>query len=147
MKEIFTQIYENKYLIIPLLTWFCIQLYKVIYDTITQKKFNWKRFLQSGGMPSSHSAVVMVLTVLIGKYEGFNSPIFALALLFSIIVMYDALTVRRAAGEHAKLLNKIVKTKNMNEVESNGVLAENLGHTPKQVIIGAIIGIIIGIIA
>ena len=104
------EITQYKYLYVPFLLWFCIQVFKVIYDLITTKKFNFKRILGAGGMPSSHSAVVTSLASLIGKYQGITSPIFALAVIFSFIVMYDAAGIRRAAGKQAKLLNKIIET-------------------------------------
>ena len=79
-----------RFIIVPLITWFVIQTFKVLWDLITTKKFNFKRILGAGGMPSSHSAIVMVLTVMTGREVGFDSYIFALALVFSCVVMYDA---------------------------------------------------------
>lgn len=146
MKEFFAQIFQNKFLIVPILTWLFIQLFKVIYDLITTKKFNFKRILGAGGMPSSHTAVVMSLATLIGKEFGFNSPIFALSAVFAFVVMYDAAGVRRAAGKQARLLNKIVETPGLTGIEVQERLVEVLGHTPIQVIVGAIIGILVGII-
>ena len=96
------EVIKNKYIVVPMLLWFGIQVFKVIYDLITTKKFNFKRIMGAGGMPSSHSAVVVGLATLIGKYEGVNTPIFAVALIFSFIVMYDAAGVRRAAGRTKK---------------------------------------------
>ena len=78
-------IMEYKYIIIPILVWFFIQLFKFLYDLITTKKINFKRILQAGGMPSSHSAVVVCLTTMIGKTVGINSPLFAVSLIFSLI--------------------------------------------------------------
>lgn len=101
----------------------------------------------AGGMPSSHSAVVTTLATMIGKQEGVDSPIFALALIFSFIVMYDAAGVRRAAGKQASLLNKIIQTPGLSSIEVSERLVEVLGHTPTQVIVGAIIGIVVGLIA
>lgn len=146
MEEI-NQILTNKYIYIPLLLWFFIQLFKVIYDLITTKKFNFKRILGAGGMPSSHSAVVTSIATLIGKNEGFNTPIFALSLIFAFVVMYDAAGVRRAAGKQAQLLNKIIETPGLTTGQVSEKLVEVLGHTPIQVIVGAIIGIIVGILA
>ena len=146
MSNYFTQIIHNKFLIVPLLTWFFIQLFKVIYDLCTTKKFNFKRILGAGGMPSSHSAVVMSITVLIGKEYGFDSSIFALSTVFAFVVMYDAAGVRRAAGKQARMLNKIVETPGLTGLEVQERLVEVLGHTPFQVIVGAIIGIIVGVI-
>lgn len=137
---------QNKYIYIPLLSWFGIQTFKLIYDLITTKKFNFKRILGAGGMPSSHSAVVMSLTTLIGKNYRLDSAIFAVSLIFSFVVMYDAAGVRRAAGKQASILNKIVETPGLSGVEVSERLAEALGHTPLQVFVGAIIGIIMGCI-
>ena len=97
-------------------------------------------------MPSSHSAVVTSLAVLICKNQGFNSPIFALAVIFAFVVMYDAAGVRRAAGKQAQLLNKIVNTPGLSGVQVQEKLVEVLGHTPVQVFVGALLGIIVGII-
>ena len=146
MDEYFAQLFTNKYLIVPILTWFFIQTFKVIWDLITTKKFNFKRILGAGGMPSSHTAVVMSLSTLIGKEFGFDSPIYALSMVFAFVVMYDAAGVRRAAGKQATLLNKIVDTPGLSDLEVQERLVEVLGHTPTQVIVGAIIGIIVGAI-
>lgn len=137
---------HNKYVIIPILTWFFIQLFKLVYDLVTTKKFNFKRILGAGGMPSSHSAVVVSLATMIGKDIGVDSPLFAISLLFAFIVMYDAAGVRRAAGKQARLLNKIVQTPGLSGLQVQEKLVEVLGHTPMQVVVGAIIGIIVGLI-
>lgn len=141
------EIITNKCLYVPFLLWFLIQTYKVVHDLVKTKKFNFKRIMGAGGMPSSHSAVVTSLATLVGKTEGFNSPIFAISVIFAFIVMYDAAGVRRAAGKQAKLLNKIVETPGLSGVEVSERLVEVLGHSPIQVLVGAIIGIIAGIIA
>ncbi len=138
---------QNKYIYIPFFLWFAIQTFKVIYDLVTTKKFNFKRIMGAGGMPSSHSAIVTGLTTLIGKYEGVDTPIFALALIVAFVVMYDACGVRRAAGKQAALLNKIVETPGLSGVQVSERLVEVLGHTPTQVIVGALIGVIVGLIA
>lgn len=139
-------IFENKYIWTPILLWFAIQSFKVAWDLVTERKFNFKRILGAGGMPSSHSAVVTSLATLIGKNQGFNSPMFALALIFACIVMYDAAGVRRAAGKQAQLLNKIINTPGLSGLQVQEKLVEVLGHTPTQVLVGALIGIIAGAI-
>lgn len=144
--EFLTDFITNKFIYVPLLTWFSIQLFKVIWDLVTTKKFNFKRILGAGGMPSSHSAVVTCLATLIGKSEGVDSIMFAMATIFAMVVMYDAAGVRRAAGKQAHLLNKIVETPGLTGVEVQERLVEVLGHTPLQVIVGAAIGIIVGIL-
>ncbi len=138
---------QNKYIYIPFFLWFAIQTFKVIYDLVTTKKFNFKRIMGAGGMPSSHSAIVTGLATLIGKYEGVDTPIFALSLIVAFVVMYDACGVRRAAGKQAALLNKIVETPGLSGVQVSERLVEVLGHTPTQVIVGALIGVIVGLIA
>ncbi|MNS76458.1 Divergent PAP2 family protein [compost metagenome] len=147
MKEDFLQIIQNKFIYIPLLTWFGIQTFKVLTDLYINKKFNFKKIMAAGGMPSSHSAVVCSLSALIGRNIGYNDPVFALSLVFAFIVMYDAAGVRRAAGKQASLLNKIVATPGLTGIEVQERLVEVLGHTPVQVIVGAIIGIIVGSLA
>ena len=137
---------KNKYIYIPLIVWFSIQTFKVIHDLIKTKKFNFKRIMGAGGMPSSHSAVVTCIASMIGKNVGFDTPMFAMALVFAMIVMYDAAGVRRAAGKQARLLNKIVETPGLSSVEVQEKLVEVLGHTPLQVIIGATIGIVVGLL-
>lgn len=140
------EIITNKFLYVPVLTWFFIQLFKVIWDLIATKKFNFKRILGAGGMPSSHSAVVCSLATMIGITQGFNTPIFALATVSALVVMYDAAGVRRAAGKQAKLLNKILETPGLSGIQVSEKLVEVLGHTPLQVFVGAIIGILVGAI-
>lgn len=141
------KIIYNKYLYIPLVVWFCIQSFKVIYELVVTKKFNFKRILGAGGMPSSHTAVVTTISTMIGRFEGFDTSIFALAVIFSLVVMYDAAGVRRAAGKQARLLNKIIETPGLSSVQVQERLVEVLGHTPLQVLVGAIIGITVGMLA
>ena len=145
--ETIVSIITNKYINIPSLLWLSIQTFKVIYDLVTTKKFNFKRIMGAGGMPSSHSAIAVSMATLIGKYEGVETAIFALAVIFSFVVMYDAAGVRRAAGKQAKLLNKIIETPGMSYLEVQEKLVEVLGHSPIQVFVGAVIGIIVGLIA
>ena len=137
----------NKYLYVPFWVWLCIQTFKVIYDLVTTKKFNFKRIIGAGGMPSSHSAVVTCLATLVGKAEGTDSIMFAMATIFALVVMYDTAGVRRAAGKQAHLLNKIIETPGLTGVEVQERLVEVLGHTPLQVIVGATIGIVVGLFA
>ena len=130
--DVLGEIFTNKYIYIPILLWFFIQLFKVLWDLIKEHKFDFKRILGAGGMPSSHSAVVCCLAVLIGKAYGFSSPIFALAMIFGVVVMYDACGVRRAAGKQATILNRIISTPGLTGVQVQERLVEVLGHTPVQ---------------
>ena len=138
---------QSKYIYVPFLLWFGIQLFKLLYDLVTTKKFNFRRIMGAGGMPSSHSAVVAGLATLVGKYEGVGRSIFAVAFITAFIVMYDACGVRRAAGKQAALLNKLVETPGLTGVQVSEKLVEVLGHTPIQVMVGALIGVIAGLIA
>ncbi|MBR3281433.1 MAG: divergent PAP2 family protein [Clostridia bacterium] len=140
MRELLT----NKWMWIPLATWLLVQIFKLIVEVFTAKgkKINFRRILGAGGMPSSHTACITALATSIGISEGFGSPVFALAVVFCFIVMYDAAGVRRAAGKQAAVLNKIIESDEDINVQEK--LVELLGHTPLQVIVGAIVGIIIG---
>ena len=138
---------NNKFIIVPVTLWLGIQTFKVIYDLVTTKKFNFKRILGAGGMPSSHSAVVVSLATMVGKYEGVHTPLFAVSLALAFIVMYDAAGIRRAAGKQARMLNKLIETPGLTTMQVSEKLVEVLGHTPIQVIVGALLGFIAGIIA
>lgn len=144
--EIVNQIITNKCIVVPFFLWLIIQIFKFVYELIVNKKIDFKRLFGAGGMPSSHSAVVCSEAILVGKALGFDSATFALALTFAGVVMYDAAGVRRAAGKQARILNKIVSTPELTQVEVNEKLTELLGHTPFQVFVGALIGIVVGII-
>ena len=130
--NIFIQIITNKYLYVPILVWIAIQTFKVIWDLIETKKFNFKRLFGAGGMPSSHSAVVMCLAVMIGRGYGFDTPIFALSVIFASVVMYDAAGVRRAAGKQAALLNKIVNTPGLSIPEVQESIKEEIKNQKKD---------------
>lgn len=144
--DVFLKFVTNKYIYVPFILWFSVQCFKVLYELIVTKKFNFKRIMGAGGMPSSHTAIVVSLATMIGKDVGVDTPLFALALVMSCVVMYDAAGVRRAAGKQATLLNKIVQTPGLTGLEVQEKLVEVLGHTPLQVIVGAILGIIVGLI-
>lgn len=144
--NILTEIVRNKCIYVPFILWFLIQTFKVVSDLVVNKKLNVKRIIGAGGMPSSHSAVVCSLSMLVGREYGFDSGIFAIALVMSFIVMYDAAGVRRALGKQARILNKILETPGMSTVEVQEKLIEALGHTPIQVFVGAVIGFFVGFI-
>ena len=125
---------------------FVAQILKVILHLVTKRNVDFRLFTTTGGMPSSHAAGVMGLTTSVALITGINSIETAISLGFALIVMYDAAGVRRAAGKQAKLLNKIVETPGLSGVQVTEKLVEVLGHTPTQVIVGAIIGVIVGIV-
>ncbi len=136
---------DYKFLIIPIIAWATVQVFKFLADAVKNKKLNFKRLVETGGMPSSHSATVTSLMTAVGISEGLSSPIFAVAFVFSIIVMYDAAGVRRAAGKQASILNQLINS-NQVHIDTNVKLKELLGHTPVQVIVGGVYGVIVGII-
>lgn len=135
-----------KFLLAPLVAWGIAQVAKVTLSSVRQRRLNLRVLAETGGMPSSHSAIVMGLTTAIGKYAGLTSAAFAIALIFSFVVMYDAAGLRRAAGRQAEVLNRLVE----DLVHMRGVqeerLRELLGHTPVEVLVGAVLGIAVGIL-
>jgi acid phosphatase family membrane protein YuiD len=135
-----------RYLLAPLVAWSIAQAAKVIYTSVRQRRLNLRVLAETGGMPSSHSAIVMGLSASVGKYSGLSSAAFAIALIFSFVVMYDAAGLRRAAGRQAEILNRLVE----DLVHMRGVqeqkLRELLGHTPVEVLVGAVLGIAVGAI-
>jgi len=156
----------NVMLIAAILGWVSAQLLKTIIHVITTKKFSAERIFGAGGMPSSHSATVCALAITASRIYGITSPEFALSMVLGLVVMYDACGVRRAAGLHAREINRMRKILDklddetierldeeidieLDSDENNGVtkeLKEFLGHTPFQVLCGALLGIIIGMI-
>ena len=135
-----------KYLLAPLVAWTIAQTAKVIIYSIREHRLNLRVLAVTGGMPSSHSAIVMGMTTAVGKYAGITSAPFAIALIFSFVVMYDAAGLRRAAGRQAAILNRLVEDLvNMRGVQE-AKLRELLGHTPVEVLVGAILGVLAGLI-
>ena len=122
---------------------FIAQLIKFVIFTIKTRRVNFKIFTTTGGMPSSHSAGVMALSTVVGIIEGFDSIVFAIALGYALITMYDAAGVRRAAGKTAACLNRMMDDFYKHDVQAiGGKLKELLGHTPFEVIMGALFGIV-----
>ncbi len=119
------------------------QILKVIFYFLTHKKINFKIFTTTGGMPSSHSAGVVSLSVSVGLVEGFSSVSFAIALGFALVVLQDAAGLRRAAGKTAATLNRLVSEiiEHTNQTKPYEVLKELLGHTPFEVFMGSLLGI------
>ncbi len=144
--QILDEIVHNKCIYIPFILWFLIQTFKVLTDLVVNKKLNVRRIVGAGGMPSSHSAIVCSLATCVGKEYGFDSGIFAIAMVIAFVVMYDAAGVRRAAGKQARILNKILETPGLTTIEVQEKLVEVLGHTPIQVFVGAILGVVVGAI-
>ena len=130
-----------------LLAWFLAQLIKVALDAVLLRKLDLRRFFSSGGMPSSHSALVVSCATAIGKLEGIGSPLFALAAIVAVVVMYDACNVRRSAGDTARLVNKLLERMEATTAEEIAdSIREVMGHTPLQVLAGAVLGLGLGLL-
>lgn len=140
----FGAIINNQVLLVSFAASLIAQSFKIIVDFMQNGKINFRVLVETGGMPSSHSALVTALAAGVGQVQGWDSTEFAIATIFAIIVMYDAAGVRQAAGKQAKVLNQIVDEMFQENPEFNeDRLKELLGHTPFQVIIGSILGIAI----
>jgi len=122
------------------------QVLKVLFVLLARKKLDLTLLLNSGSMPSSHSALVSALAIAVGKQYGFDSAIFAIATVFSLIVMYDAAGVRRAAGKQAEVLNQIIEQIYQKNEITQERLKELIGHTPIEVFAGCLLGIVFALI-
>lgn len=137
------QLTRNHILNVAVLSGLIAQVLKVIIVIMTTKKLDVKRLTGSGGMPSSHTAFVVGLSTAVGRDTGWDSALFALAVVFAAIVMYDAAGVRRAAGEQAAILNVIIEDFRDRHQFKQERLKELIGHTPFEVLAGAILGVFI----
>ncbi len=135
----------NKVLIITLIVWAIAQSVKVVIGVIQEKRFNFKWFIGTGGMPSSHAAGATALATTSGLYLGFDSVTFALAAVFALVTMFDAQGVRRATGQQAQILNKIMDDIYWRGKVESGQLKELVGHTPIQVFVGMLLGLIVSL--
>ena len=142
------ELFQNRVLLACLIAWLTAQLFKVLPGFLRTKKFDFKRFLYGlGGMPSSHSATVSALCVSCGMARGFDSVEFAITLILALIVMSDASGIRRAAGKQAQKINQLMQEVFQNDGTINGdKLLELLGHSPFEVLIGALLGVLVAII-
>ena len=139
--------WNDNVIVTCLLGWFIAQFIKVILTLIKDKRIDFRRFVGSGGFPSSHAALVTSLATAVGLIDGFESTEFAITVVLALVVMYDATGVRRAAGQQARILNKIVEEwEHKDLTNTDKRLKELLGHTPKEVFAGAILGIVIALI-
>ena len=130
-----------------LVAWFLAQVIKVILDLILTRKFDWHRFVSSGGMPSSHSAFVMACTTAVARTEGLGSSLFGVCVVMAAVVMYDACNVRRSAGDTAKLVNQLLRhVEKLTAEDFADDLKIIMGHTPLQVLIGALLGVAVGML-
>lgn len=137
------EIFFNQYFYIAFIAWLIAQLSKVVTTLVIEKRLNLYRLVGSGGMPSSHSSFVMGLSTSIGLVKGWDSASFAIALVFSLVIMYDASGVRRAVGKQAIILNTMLDDLSKHKHIEQEKLKELIGHTPYEVLVGAILGIVI----
>jgi acid phosphatase family membrane protein YuiD len=135
------QFFHNRVVITAFFGWFTAQLVKVIIGIIVEKRFNFKWFVGTGGMPSSHVAGVSALATSVGIQEGVGTALFAVTLMFAIVVIFDAQGVRRATGKQAEALNKILDDIYWKKRIQEDRLKELIGHTPVQVFAGLAMGV------
>jgi acid phosphatase family membrane protein YuiD len=135
------QVFANQVLIAALIAWSIAQVVKIPLEYFRTHKWNWALLFRAGGMPSSHSALMAGATHAIGLYAGFNSPVFALGFVVSMIVIYDATGIRRQAGKHAEIINQMITDLTTGHPLKEETLREVLGHTPLQAFMGTLLGI------
>ncbi len=141
--EIVEELMANKILLCAIVAWFVAQTTKVVITLLVEREFKFERFHGSGGMPSAHTATIMAATTAIGLTEGFDSHMFALGMIMTFIVMYDASGVRRSVGKQAKLLNDIIRDLAEYKHLQEERMKELVGHKPTEVAVGAVLGVVI----
>lgn len=146
--EFLKELIGNHVLIVPVIAWAISQVLKIFTYLFVERELVWQRVISDGGMPSAHSAVVTSLALMCGWVEGFGSPLFALAVIFAIVVMRDAVGVRRETGKQAASIKELANAVNKTFLGKDAeIRTENLkvlvGHTPLQVVCGAIVGVIV----
>ncbi len=146
--DFFKELLDNYMLVSAISSWFIAQVIKTAIDAYFNKGINWERMTGSGGMPSSHSSFVVSIATSAAIKYGLSSSIFAICFVLSSVVMYDAMGVRRETGKQAVLLNKILEDNpfNWKPEEFEMKLKEYVGHTPLQVLMGALLGIIMAFV-
>lgn len=140
------QFLQNPILAPALTSWLAAQFIKLMLTLIFQRKLDLVRLFGAGGMPSSHSATVTAAAVTTGLVLGFDNVVFGIATVIALVVMYDAAGVRRAAGKQAKLLNELIENYFAEHYINQTKLKELLGHTPIEVLAGALLGIIVALV-
>ena len=138
----FNLLFSNQVLIAALSAWSIAQIIKVPLEYLRNRTWDWSLLLRAGGMPSSHSALVAGLGHAIGLYEGWDTPIFAIAFALAMIVIYDATGIRRQAGLHASIINKMIEDLATGHPLKQELLKEVLGHTPMEAVAGMILGLL-----
>ena len=140
------ELVRNQVLVAALLGWFIAQTLKLPIHYFRYKRWSWALWFSAGGMPSSHSSLITATPLACGLYEGFDSPVFALAFAVSMVILYDAAGVRRQAGIHAQRINALIEEFFSGHPISQERLKEVLGHTPREVLAGMGLGIAIAVV-
>lgn len=133
------------YFVIPLFAWIMAQVAKILIKGLYEKDWNWRYIYRSGGMPSAHTTVIVSLCTVLGYRLGTQSPEFGIACILAAIVMYDAVNVRHAVGEHSKAL-RMVLPKVLKGKPANMIIHQSNGHTPQEVLAGVVIGVIVPVL-
>ncbi len=136
-------IFNNYVLVAALIAWLIAQLLKVPIEYLRRHRWNWALLVQAGGMPSSHSALIVGITYAIGLSVGFGTPLFAFAFAMAMIVIYDATGIRRQAGKHAELINAMINDLAAGHPLKEEQLREVLGHTPLEALGGIVLGLVV----
>lgn len=142
----FSQILHNQILLTAIVSWALAQLIKIGIELIRTHRINWQLIFATGGMPSSHSSLVVALATATGLRQGFDSPLFAIATVLAFVVLYDAQGIRRQARNQARIINRMLQNVENAGIKVDKNLKELLGHTPIQVVGGTILGIIVALI-
>jgi acid phosphatase family membrane protein YuiD len=143
----FETLTANRPLVSALSAWLTAQVLKVVIFSVLERRLHWRKLLETGGLPSAHSALVAGLSLGVGLSDGFDSTLFAVASVFAVIVMYDAMNLRAEAGKHADLLNELLLLSVIKEAyREREKLKELLGHTPFEVLAGALIGVLMAVL-
>jgi uncharacterized protein len=142
MAAIVSALWTNPALWIPMSAAFGVQMFKFFWEWRSQGAADFQVLFRTGGMPSSHSAMVTSLATVLALQDGLNSPLFAVAVILALIVMYDARGVRHQSGQHARILNQILRELFSGQPISEQELKELLGHTPFEVIVGGLVGVL-----
>ncbi len=136
-------LFDNKVLIAVLIAWLLAQALKIPTEYLRSRRWMWAMFFAAGGMPSSHSALLVSGTLAVGLYLGFNEPLFGIAVAITMIVVHDAAGVRRQAGMHAERINLLFEELLQGHMWDENSLKEVIGHTPLEVIGGILLGLLV----
>jgi len=136
-------IFQNKVFIAVMVGWLLAQALKIPYEYFRSRRWLWAMFLAAGGMPSSHTALMVSGTLAVGLYHGFDNPLFGIAVGATMIIAHDAAGVRRQAGKHAERINVLFDELLRGHMLGEDDLKEIIGHTPLEVIGGIILGLLV----